>query len=163
IDVGRPIDFVEDVAVPLPIHVICTLLGLDGASLGDVREWSDQMTRMGGDLTRDELAELAACMAPMNEYLGAELEAKRGHEGTDLLSTLPAAEIDNERVTDLNVLMLTTATLVAGNETTRNLMSNMIVTLAEHPEQLELIKADPELAGPAVDEVLRFTSPVTGF
>jgi cytochrome P450 len=156
-------DFIEQIAVVLPIQVICSLLGIEDASIDDVRFWSDQMVRMGGNLSADELGEIANSLGPLNEFLLAQIEDKRGHIGSDLLSTLLRAEIDNEKLTDLNVLMLTTATLVAGNETTRNLIADTIALLAEHPDQRRRLRDEPALSATAVDEALRYASPVTGF
>jgi cytochrome P450 len=163
IEPGVEFDFVEKIAVRLPVQVICALLGVDDSSVADISRWSDDMTRMGDDLTREELADIVASLGPFNDFLMAQIAAKRGNRGVDLLSTLLQAEIDNEKLTDLNVFMLTSATLVAGNETTRHLLGQAVYVLAQHPDERARLVADPGLSGTAVDETLRFVSPVAGF
>ena len=163
IEPGKEMEFVEDVAVVLPLWTIARFLGLPGDNIPQLRYWSDEMVKMGGDLTVEELAEAARNIGPMNEYLAAQLAQKRAAPSEDLLSTLSQSEIDNEKMSDLNVLMLSTAVLVAGNGTTRNLLGCAIAMLAEHPDQRERLVADPALASGTVDETLRYMSPVPGF
>ena len=146
IEPDKEMEFVEDVAVVLPLWTIARFLGLPGDNIPELRYWSDEMVKMGGNLTVEELAEAARNIGPMNGYLAAQLAQKRAAPGEDLLSTLSQAEIDNEKLTDLNVLMLSTAVLVAGNGTTRNLLGCAIAMLAEHPAQRERLVADPALA-----------------
>ena len=162
------IDFVERLAVPLPLWVIAKLFGLPGDSLGDFRAWSALMMAMGGALTRDEPPAATAAMRPMNEYFRENL-TRRGREldryadAEDLLTTLVRAEREHAELTADNVLGLSLTTLVAGNETTRNLLGWAAHALARHPDQLAALAADPSLAGNAVDETLRWASPVPGF
>jgi cytochrome P450 len=163
VEAGREIELVEEIAVIVPLWVVARFLGLAGDNVPELRYWTDEMIKMGGDLTPEELAQAAANIGPMNEYLVARLAEKRDAPGGDLLSTLAEAEIDNEKLTDLNVLMLSTAVLVAGNATTRNLISAIVHTLAGHPDQRERLVADRALAAGAVDETLRYVSPVPGF
>ena len=163
IEPGVEIDFVEKMAIPLPIRMICEVLGIEGAPEQDVREWTDQMERMGGDLTHAELTEISNSLEPMNQFLMQALERKRGTTGDNLLSTLLQAEIDNEKLTDMNVLMLTVATMVAGNGTTRALLGDTIFTLAQHPQARADLVQDPSLIPSAINEVLRFVTPVAGF
>jgi cytochrome P450 len=163
IENGKEIEFVEEVAVPLPIYTVCRLLGLPGDNIADIRYWSDEMVKMGGDLTPDELVVAAQNAAPAGAYLGEWLARKRSAPDEFLLSTLLRAEIENEKITDLNVVMLSTAVLVAGNGTTRNLIGDAVATLAQHPEQLAKLADDPTLLPAAVDETLRWFTPVPGF
>jgi cytochrome P450 len=163
IEPGKEIEFVDDVAVVLPLWTVARFLGLPGDNIGDLRYWTDEMVKMGGDLGPEELAEAAQNIGPMNEYLVDQLERKRREPDDGLLSTLARAEIDNEKLTDLNVLMLSTAVLVAGNGTTRNLLGGIMTMLAEHPGQREKLGADLSLSAGTVDETLRYVSPVPGF
>jgi cytochrome P450 len=163
IEDGKEIEFVEEVAVPLPIFTVCRLLGLPGDNLEDIRFWSDEMVKMGGDLTPEELVVAAENAAPAGGYLAEWIERKRSSPDDSLLSILLRAEIENEKVTDLNVIMLSTAVLVAGNGTTRNLIGDAVGTLARHPEQLAKLAADRALVPSAVDETLRWFTPVPGF
>ena len=121
------------------------------------------MMKMGAPLPPEELAAAAAELGPMNEYMMEALERKKQAPGDDLMSTLLAAELDGRNVTDLNVLMLSTAVLVAGNGTTRNLLGGMVFSLATHPDQLAAVVADRALAGGVVEETLRWVTPVPGF
>jgi len=163
LEAGKEMEFVEDVAVVLPLWTVARLLGLPGENLPELRYWTDEMVKMGGNLTAEELAQAAANIGPMNEYLAGQLDRKRKDPDDNLLSTLTRAEIDNEKLTDLNVLMLSTAVLVAGNGTTRNLLGGIMAMLAEHPDQREKLAADLSLTSGTVDETLRFLSPVPGF
>jgi cytochrome P450 len=163
IDPGKEIDFVEEIAVVLPLWTVARLLGLAGDNFADLRYWTDEMVKMGGDLTPEELSQAAANFRPLNEYLLDQLERKRRQPDDGLLSVLVRAGIDNEKLTDVNVLMLSTAVLLAGNATTRNLLSGILATLADHPAQREILAADLSLCGNAVDETLRYVTPVLGF
>jgi cytochrome P450 len=168
IEPGTEIDFVERLAVPVPLWVIAKLFGLPGDNLGEFREWSDLMMNMGGDFTREELLTATAAMKPMNEYFRANLDRRkqeiaRSAGSEDLMTILVQAEIDHVELTYDNVLGLSLTTLVAGNETTRNLLGWMALAFASHPDQIAALVADPSLAGPAVDEALRWASPVPGF
>lgn len=168
IEPEREVDFVESLAVPVPLWVIAKLFGLPGDNLGQFREWSDLMMFMGSDLTRDELLAATAAMAPMNEYFRTNLAQRRDeiaayHDSDDLLTTLARARIEHGELTDDNILGLSLTTLVAGNETTRNLLGWIALALARHPEQMARLSGDLSLAGNAVDEGLRWASPVPGF
>jgi cytochrome P450 len=163
IEPGKEIEFVEEVAVILPLWTVARLLGLPGDNIPDLRYWSDEMVKMGGDLTPEELAQAVANIGPLNEYLIDQLGRKRREPDDGLLSTLTQAEIDNDKLTDLNVLMLSTAVLVAGNATTRNLLGGVMMMLAENPQQREKLAADLSLSAGTVDETLRYVSPVPAF
>src|SRR2546426_706631 len=104
VDAGKEIDFVEQIAVILPLWTVARLLGLPGDNIANLRYWSDEMVKMGGDLTAEELAQAAQNIAPLNEYLIGQLNQKRRELDEGLMSTLVGAEIDNEKLTDLNVL-----------------------------------------------------------
>jgi cytochrome P450 len=158
---GVEVDFVEAVAAPLTASVIALLLGLDQDRIGDILAWADQMLRMGHDLSHDELAALAAGLEPMHKYLAERVADKRAEPTRDLISTLVQAELDNTRLTEMNVLMFTTATMVAGT-TPKNLLSGAAWALAGYPDQRDLLAADPALIKNAVEECLRFVTPVPG-
>lgn len=162
---GQPVDFVHAVARELPIRIVAELMGVPAAEVDvdQISFWSDEMVKMGAPLSREELATAAKSGEDMGKFLMAALARKRAQPGPDLLSTLSAAELDNAKLNEGNILMLSIATLVAGNETTRNLLSGCIWALASHPEQLRLLASDPALAKSAVEEVLRWVTPVPGF
>lgn len=121
------------------------------------------MVKMGAALSADELAEVASGFGPMNDFFLDALKHRRSEPGDDLLSVLVRAENDGKAVTDANVLMLATSTLVAGNETTRMLLGWLCWVFASYPEQFQLVREDPGLAAAAVEETLRIAPPVQGF
>jgi cytochrome P450 len=164
-DDGRPVEFVNAAARVVPIQAVTRLLGVpsDEVDVDKIQFWTDEMLKMGAPLTREELEVAAANTAEMGAFLMDLFRRKRAEPGEDLMSTLAAAELDNERLSEANILMLSIATLVAGNETTRNLLSGCMWSLAQHPDQAALLAADPSLAAQTVEEVLRWITPVPGF
>ena len=162
IEPGQEIEFAEEFAVTLPLWTVARFLGLPGDNIPQLRYWTDEMVKMTGDLSSEELTQAAANLFPLYEYLIDQLQRKRREPDDGLMTTLMAAEIDNEKLNDMNVLMLSTAVLVAGNGTTRNLVGAIAMALAEHPEQRAKLAADLSLAAGAVDETLRYVSPATG-
>jgi cytochrome P450 len=163
IEPGAEIDVVERLSVQLPIYAVARILGVPGDNVADLRSWSDEMVKMGSALEPEELAEVAASFGPMNDYFLEALKRKRVEPGDDLLSVLAKAEQEGKNVTDANVLMLASATLVAGNETTRTLLGWLAWALAGNPDQFQLLRQDPGLAAAAVDECLRVAPPAIGF
>jgi cytochrome P450 len=163
IEPGVEIDFLEDVAVPLPVRGVAMVLGIDDVDVATVRRWTDEMVKMGAPVKSSaELDAVRPGLVPLRDHLYAALEKKRKQPtgGSDLLSVLINATIDNEKITDLNVLAMAMAILVAGNETTRNLMSSMAWALSQHPGELARLHADRSLMVSAVEESLRWMSPV---
>jgi cytochrome P450 len=166
VDAGRPFDFVHEAARIVPIQAVTQLLGVpaDEIDVDKIQFWSDEMLKMGAPLEREELEQAAGNAAEMGQFL-MELFGRKAAEpgGLDLMSTLAAAELDNERLSEANILMLAIAVLVAGNETTRNLLSGTMWSLSEHPDQMALLATDHELIKQTVEEVLRWVTPVPGF
>jgi len=137
------------------------------------KSWKDLITvegladaygsfRPGGSATVP-VTPKAASFGPMNDFFLDILERKRSDPGQDLLSVLVRAELDGKSINDANVLMLATATLVAGNETTRTLLGWLAWVFATYPDQFQLLRKDPGLASAAVEECLRIAPPVQGF
>jgi cytochrome P450 len=151
-------DFVEDVAGALPSYVIAELLGIpldDGRRLYELTEIMN--TGVVGDPVAKE--------AQMQMFLyGTELAArKRKDPGDDIATSLLNAEVDGERLTDLEFNMFFLLLINAGGDTTRNLVAAGTLALLEHPAERERLAADPSLLPTAVEEMLRYTSPVTVF
>lgn len=145
-------DLVRDVAGPLPITIIAEMLGVPAARHDDFKRWSDA-TIGGLDLPPKEIAVAAW---EMGRFF-AETVAERTHSpGDDLISRLTRCE----ELTDREREAFCTLLLIAGNETTTNLITNLCLALLEHPDQGERVRADPALLGPAVEETLRFDAPV---
>jgi cytochrome P450 len=160
IDPSGPIDFVERVAIPMPMYVIAELLGVSPDDYAMFRRWSDAMIEAGGG----NLSPLtAATVVELLQYVLRISEQRRRAPQDDLVSVLAEAEIEGERLTDAEIGMFGLTLLVAGNETTRNLISGGALALMRHPAQRERLLADPGQLPNAIEEMLRFVSPVRSF
>ena len=156
-------DFVDDIAGALPSYVIAELLGIpldDGRRLYELTEIMN--SGAVGDTHHDVSPVLDAQMQ-MFQY-GTELAArKRESPGDDIATSLLEAEVDGERLTDLEFNMFFLLLINAGGDTTRNLVAAGILALMEHPAEQARLAADPSLLPTAIEEMLRYTSPVTVF
>jgi cytochrome P450 len=157
---GSVVDVTAEVAVPLPIQLICSVLGLPQGDEERLFRWSEAAIPGATELTDEVRGELLTEMAV--ELLG-HAAARRAEPRDDVVSMLAAYEEDGEQLTDDELGMFLIQLLVAGNETTRNSISGGLVALAQHPEQLDRLAGDPSLLPIAVEEVLRWTTPVTSF
>jgi cytochrome P450 len=162
IEDGVPFDFVRDIAGPLPLMVIRDLLGLHDLELADMWRWTDQVFKLGEGCDEEELRQVSANLADMYEYFGVQIDEHRRAPGEDVLSMLLGSEVDGERVSEANLLMFLQVMLVAGNETTRNLLSGAIRAMTERPTEWPKLRADPTLAANATEEFLRFVTPSIG-
>ena len=157
---GGTADLVPELTIPLPVTVIAELLGVDASRHGDFKRWSDAfVSQMGRSANLDPTI---TAMREFNEYFSAEIERRRADPSGDLISRLVEAETSEGRLSALELLAFTRLILVAGNETTTNLVGNAVIALLENPEQLERLRTEPELIPNAVEEALRFDSPVQG-
>jgi cytochrome P450 len=157
---GSVVDVTADLAVPLPIQLIARLLGLPPGDEGRLFRWSEAAIPGATDWPEDERNALLGEMTV--ELLGLAA-ARRQEPRDDVVSMLATYAEDGESLTDDELGMFLIQLLVAGNETTRNAISGALVALAEHPEQLDRLAGDPSLLPSAVEEVLRWTTPVTSF
>jgi cytochrome P450 len=157
---GEPFDFVEQIAIPLPMFVIAELLGVPSSDYGDFRRWSDAMIEAGS--SGPSPASLAAA-AELFVYMLAKAAERRSAPREDVLSKLALAELDGVRLTGPELGAFCLTLLVAGNETTRNLISGGMHALLEDRPQWEKLCADPSLLPNAVEEMLRFVSPIQNF
>ncbi|MFE6288264.1 cytochrome P450 [Streptomyces sp. NPDC057877] len=148
-------DLVEALSFPLPISVICELLGVPDLDRASFRTWSNEAL----DATDPAVRKAAA--ASMARYLTDLVHGKRQHPGDDLLSALmhPAHD-DGDRLSAEELIGMAWLLLVAGHETTVNLISNGVLALLTHPDQLAALRADPSLIDGAVEEILRYDGPV---
>lgn len=160
VDPAVEVDFVEQIAMPVPMLVIAEMIGIPGSDLVDFRRWSDSIIAAGGGgMTDETLRDLTELF----EYFTVSLAAHRDEPRDDIISLLIDAEIDGERLAEGEILMFLMTLLVAGNETTRNLIAGGGLALARHPSQLAWLAADPARLPGAVEEMLRFVSPVRSF
>jgi cytochrome P450 len=154
---GSVHEFAEEIAAPLPTRMIAELIGAPPDDWEQFRTWSDAAT--GNADPEIELDSLVA-MGQLFEYFQKLIAARRVEPRNDLLSVLAEAEIDEHRLTDEDLLNFAFLLLVAGNETTRNLIALGTLALIEHPEQRRLLVEDPSRIPVAVEEMLRWNSPV---
>jgi cytochrome P450 len=159
----REFDLVRDFSAPLPTIVIAELLGVPPEDQEWFKEKSNLVAQF--DPTRIDRSRSAEAMAPaleLAQYLARVLEQRRREPRDDLLSALLAAEIDGERLAEPELIGFAFLLLVAGNETTTNLISNAAIQLDRHPDQRRLLIEDPARIPQAVEEFLRYDSPVQG-
>jgi cytochrome P450 len=152
-------DFVELVAAPFPLWVIAELLGIPDGDRPDFRRWSDATI----EATDKPPEETAAATGELFMYLAQHLEAKTVNPGDDVVSLLVAGDIDGRTLDRDELLIFLLALLVAGNETTRTLISGGTLVLAEHPDQRAAMVSDPSLIPGAVEECLRWVTPIQAF
>jgi cytochrome P450 len=149
------VDLLDAFAFPLPMTVICDLLGVPDDERTTFRSWSNTLLSSDGTA-----AERTAAGAAMAQYLGALVAAKRARPAEDMLSAIVAASEDADRLSADETVSMAFLLLVAGHETTVNLIGNGVLALLCHPDRLAELRADPELTPRAVEELLRFDGPV---
>ncbi len=160
-------DFVIDVAAELPLVVLAELLGVPAEDRSKMFDWSNRMIGredaeyQGGQTVAEENAALAA--AELFGYAAQLYEHKRGNPGSDLMSVLTQVELDGQQLSELELDLFFLLLAVAGNETTRNLMSGAMVAFSQFPDQWERLRNDRSLLPSAVEEMLRFVTPVMNF
>lgn len=157
------VDIIKAFAYPLPVRVICALLGVPPEDEAIFTAWSRGIARSVDPtiLRSPEIeANIVEARQGLQAYLGDLLAARRRKPGDDLLSALATVEADGDRISPRQIVALAQLLLVAGHETTVNLIGNGTLALLRAPEQLALLRRSPELVGPAVDEMLRFDGPV---
>jgi len=153
-------DFVVDVAAELPLQVIAEMMGVPGEDREKIFDWSNRL--IGSEDPEYNVSAEEAIGAATEMFLySAELAAhKREHPADDIISTLLQAEVDGNTLSDTEFNLFFQLLAVAGNETTRNLISHGMLALIEHPEEREKLMADRSLLPGAIDEMLRYASPV---
>lgn len=159
-------DLIADFAAALPMMVIAGMLGLPIAEWRRFRRWSDVIVTSsslaipGGAPWAATAADMALVRAEMKDSVREWIGARRAAPQDDLLTALIQAEIDGERLSEEDLLGFVQLLLIGGTETTSNLIGNAILCFIEHPDQLARIRQKPELLSPAIEEVLRYFSPV---
>lgn len=154
---GGELDFVQRVATDLPIRVLADLLGFPADERHLLYDWTNRMLDPVDH--RDHVAAFRELFA----YTRRITEQKRARPGDDVWSMIVNAEVDGERLSADALDRFAQLLVIAGNETTRNLLSGFVWVLAQHPDQWELLRADPALLPGAIEEVLRFHPSVTAF
>ena len=159
IEPGRSFDLVEELASPLPLLVIADMLGVPGSDRDRFKYWSDLIIEASVEQTPENMAATGELVA----YFLAIIAERRERPAGDLISTLVHSQIDGERLEDFDLVAFCLTLLVAGNETTRNLISHGIVGFATHPHELTRLVHDRSLLPGAVEEMLRWGTPVGSF
>ncbi len=153
-------DVVGDLASPLPVTVIAELLGIPAELREDFKRWSDAIIAGEEGLLEEERKALLREVQGMYGYFTQVLEERRQHPQNDLVSALLAAEVDGQRLSNMELLGFCGLLLVAGNETTTNLLGNLILCFDEHPDVVERLRKNRALVQGAIEETLRYYSPV---
>jgi len=149
-------DLIEQLAYPLPVIVIAELMGIPAADRDRFKQWSDVIVSQRPDGDEDR----SPGNRDMVEYFLGMIEERRHRPGQDLISSLLMAEIDGQKLSVMELLGFCTLLLVAGNETTTNLIGNAVLCFTEAPGTAERLAAEPELLPQAIEEVLRYRSPI---
>lgn len=157
------LDLIEEIAYPLPLTIICEILGVPAADHAAVQVWSQALARAFDPdifMTPAELAKRDAAIPEFLDYFRRLIEERRRAGGDDLISALAAVEEEGDRLTPDEMLGTCVTLIIAGHETTVNLVGNGVLALLRNPGQLALLRAEPALIPSAVDELLRYDSPI---
>ncbi len=154
------VDVVGALAVPFPIQVISAMLGVPEDQWERCYEWSEAVVPGATDWPEDKRNRL---LGEMTEYLLDATKQRRRFPADDILSELAQAELEGDKLSDSELAMFLIQLLVAGNETTRNLLSGGLVALSERPDEWKRMREEPALIIGAVEELLRWTTPVISF
>ena len=154
-------DLMANLAALLPTVVIAEMIGVPTEDRQQFKSWSDRFARvLEPNLTQDELGDVFNSAMLFDEYFKGIVAEHRDDPRDDLVSRLIEAEEEGDKLTEDEMIVTLRLLLVAGNETTTNLIGNGLKALLEHPDQLELLRQRPELVDNAIEELLRFDSPV---
>ena len=155
------IDVMDDYALLLPAQIISEMLGMPHDDIPSLRRWSHAITKsLDPLLTPEEGESVVSASREMIAYLEAIILDKRAHPADDILTALIEANEDGDTLSDHELLSQVLLLYIAGHETTLNLVGNGLTHLFEFPDQLDLLRTDPSLDANAIEEMLRFDSPV---
>jgi len=154
------IELMRDFASPLPVAIIAEMLGVPIEDRERFRHWSNEAIRLLGDGTNDDRRRALRAIDEMQRWLETEVAARRREPRDDLLSSLAAAEEAGDCLTTSELFATCLLLLVAGNETTTNLIGNGVIALLRNPEQLQRLRDEPARIPAAIEELLRYDSPV---
>jgi cytochrome P450 len=160
---GKPFDLVRDLAVPLPVGIIAELLGIEAERHADFKRWSDVIVHSMSTTEgrADPFApEMTQTFCELVAYLRKIARERRRAPADDLISTIVTHQDGGTGLNDYDVVNFVMLLLVAGNETTTNLIGNTVNALLDHPDQLAKLQGDPNLVASALEEGLRFDSPI---
>ena len=154
-------DVMADMANVLPVMVIAEMLGVPPELYQTFKQWSDTIISGGNTLPGQPIPDdVVGIIDDLRSYFLKEIEKRRTQAGPDLISALVAAHVDNEAMSADELLAFVVLLLLAGNETTTNLIGNGMLALGRNPDQMELLRRNPELCPNAIEEMLRYDGPV---
>jgi len=161
----RDVDLVAALTYPLPVIVIAEIIGVPAEDREQFKHWSDEaVANLGNALfvppSQERLAHLTVLLAEMGDYFSRLADVRRREPREDLLTGLVQAEVEGSKLTHDEMLRMLVLLLVAGNETTTTLIGNAALELLAHPEAAARLRREPQLIASAVEEVLRYSSPV---
>jgi cytochrome P450 len=155
------LDVMRDVANALPVMVIAEMLGVPSELYAQFKRWSDAVISGGNTLPGMPLPDdVIQAGDELRDYLAAQIVKRRAQPGPDLISALVAAHDDGEAMTSDELLAFVVLLLLAGNETTTNLIGNGMLALGRNPDQMNLLRRTPDLTPRAIEEILRYDGPV---
>ena len=157
-DARGEMDLIDDYAFPIPVTVIAELLGVPAEDREKFRTWSN--AAVSGDFSFESAERIAPHMAAFADYLRELFDERRRSPRNDLISGLLVAEEAGDRLSEQEMFAMIFLLLIAGHETTVNLVGNSVLALLEHPDQLDRVRLNPGLIKPAVEELLRYCGPV---
>ena len=158
-------DLAAELSVPLPMKVIARMIGIPPADWERFKRWSESMlklsyARQGGEEAAQAGREFNGVTIEMNEYLIQMIAQRRARPEEDLLTRLIEAEMEGERLSQEEILGFFQLLVIGGQETTTNLINNSVLCFVENPDQLALVRSDLGLLPSAIEEVLRYRSPL---
>ncbi len=153
-------DLIHDLAEPLPAIVIAELLGVPPEDHRQFRQWSSQLIAAIAARTDEERRRAVGAGQQILSYLSEIISARRREPRDDLISAMIQAQEESDALSDAELLATSNLLLLAGHETTTNLIGNGMLALLREPEQLERLRSDPSLLPTAIEELLRFDGPV---
>ena len=163
-----PCDFVAEVATPMPLQIICSMMGIPDAERRGVVEATDVLIQSLADPGyqppdgRDRVSVLVEYIGRLHALMGELGRLRREHPADDMITALVTADVDGESLSDQDLGRFFTLLVVAGNETTRNALSHALALFTDHPDQRDLLLADLDARLPAAaEEVVRYATPVT--
>ena len=155
------VDLVEEFAAPIPIHAMCAILGIPEPDVERFARWGSILgPSLDGARSLDQLTVLRGALVELSEFFDELIEYRRKNPEDDVVSRMVNAELDGKPLQRSDLLAVTLLLLLAGLETTLNLIGNGVLAFLGHPEQKKLFMERPDLTENAVEEVLRYDSPV---
>lgn len=154
------VDLIRELALPLPLEVISDMMAILPENRSKFHRWMNGFMELDGDVGLMHLLSMIPKVINLNLFLRREITQRRASKGDDLLSAMVMAEEAGDKLNYTELVAAAFIILLAGHETTVNLIGNGVLALIENPEQMQKLRARPELVESAVEELLRFTSPV---